>query len=175
MRPGSPHPGKPGRGNLDFSLGSRSLNSPQDFISIGPSLTWVGSPDGGEPCVPGAKPCPPSPAWECWTALGWHLGHLPTTRKLAWLATGRWAGRQGVGRAPHRLGREGSGRGALQKRDEVTVPWGVALVLWCKTPGPHIHIAASGKRKGGKSTSLPFKILPETYPQSLGSHPTGHI
>lgn len=43
---GSPHPGKLERRNLDFSLGSSFLNSPeQGFISVQLS-TRAGSPDG---------------------------------------------------------------------------------------------------------------------------------
>lgn len=174
-RLGLPHPGKLGRGNLDFSLGSISLNSPQDFISIWPTLTRVGCPAGEGPSIPGAKPSSPSPAWERWTAFGWRHDPLPTPQKLAWLATGRWGGRQGFEHAPHHLGRGGGWQGWAVKHGEVAVSWGVALVSWCKMPGPHIALSCQWEMERGKGTSLPFKIQPGSYPQSVGSHPIGYV
>lgn len=91
---GSPHPGKLKRRNLDFSLGSSVLNSPQGFISFQPSLV------GQAALAVGAlhsrsekKPLPFSPRLGKLDHTGMAPCPPPTTRKLAWLATG-WVGRK---------------------------------------------------------------------------------
>lgn len=171
----SPHPGKLGRGNLDFSLGSSFLNSPQGFIRVRPSLIRLGSPAGDGPSIPGAKPALLSLLGNA--GLHFDSAMVPCPRPRNWPGWQQAGGEEGRGlNMPlTALGGVGDGRGELWKRDEVTVPWGVALVSWCKMPGPHIPHSSQWEKKRGKGISLPFKIQPGSYPQSLGSHPIGHV